>query len=292
MADAERNQLIRLSEVRRLAAAQGFHPSRSLGQNFLVDGNILDILVNAAAVQAGDRVLEVGPGMGVVTEALLQRGVRVTAIEKDHRLCALLRESMGANPDFELIEGDALELAVPVVRERAISSLVSNLPYNPGSRIMLDLLCAAVPPQAMTVTVQLEVAERLTAVPGTKAYGLLGIWSQLHGDVRLVKIVSPTCFWPRPAVRSAIVKLQRHPKPLLTGTALPRFYALTRYAFQHRRKQLVPLLTKAPELIRLDSDGIRSCLASLSLAAAARPEDLSVSAWCALAQRSVDFENG
>jgi 16S rRNA (adenine1518-N6/adenine1519-N6)-dimethyltransferase len=284
MVNGERIQLTRLSEVRALADRCGFHPSRALGQNFLVDGNILDILVEASGVRAGDRVLEVGPGMGVVTAALLERGVHVTAIEKDHRLFALLQETFGGEPGLELIEGDALDLAVPLVREKSLGSLVSNLPYNPGSRIMLDLICAEVPPQALTVTVQLEVAERLTAVPGTKAYGLLGLWSQLHCEVRLVKIVSPTCFWPRPTIRSAIVTLRRRSQPLLEATALPRFYALTRYAFQHRRKQLVSLLTKAPGSLNLDADDCRARLAAAGLDDSVRPENLPVDAWCALAR--------
>jgi len=284
MGNGERIQLTRLSEVRALADRCGFHPSRALGQNFLVDGNILDILVEASGVRAGDRVLEVGPGMGVVTAALLERGVHVTAIEKDRRLFALLQESFGGEPGLDLIEGDALDLAVPLVREKALGSLVSNLPYNPGSRIMLDLICAEFPPQALTVTVQLEVAERLTAAPGTKAYGLLGLWSQLHCEVRLVKIVSPTCFWPRPTIRSAIVTLRRRSQPLLEAAALPRFYALTRYAFQHRRKQLVSLLTKAPGSLNLDADDCRARLAAAGLDDSVRPENLPVDAWCALAR--------
>jgi 16S rRNA (adenine1518-N6/adenine1519-N6)-dimethyltransferase len=283
MVNARKIQLTRTSDVRALADRCGFHPSRALGQNFLIDGNILDILVDAAGIRAGDRVLEVGPGMGVVTAALLERGAHVTAIEKDHRLFALLQETFADEPDLDLIEGDALDLAVPLVRDKTIGSLVSNLPYNPGSRIMIDLICAEVPPQKMTVTVQLEVAERLAAAAGTKAYGLLGLWCQLHCEVRLVKIVSPTCFWPRPAVRSAIVTLCRRSKPLLEAAALPRFYALTRYAFQHRRKQLVSLLTKAPGSLNVDADDCRARLAAAGLGEDARPENLPVEAWCALA---------
>jgi 16S rRNA (adenine1518-N6/adenine1519-N6)-dimethyltransferase len=284
MVTRERIQLTRLSDVKALAADYDFHPSRALGQNFLIDGNILDILLDTADVRAGDKVLEIGPGMGVVTSALLDRGVAVTAIEKDRRLVSLLGEMFGDNPQFELIEGDALSLSVSLVQEKGLTSLVSNLPYNPGSRILMDLICADSPPERLTVTVQLEVAERMVAKPGTKAYGLMGIWCQLHCDVKLVKVVSPSCFWPRPAIRSAIVTMKRRRKPLMAADAYARFYALTRYAFQHRRKQLVPLLTKAPASLSLDVAGCRERLASAGLAETVRPENVPVAVWCELAR--------
>jgi len=283
MATSGRAQLTRRSEVRSLLFERDFHPSRALGQNFLIDGNILDILMDASGVRDGDRVLEVGPGLGVVTGALLDRGAFVTAVEKDHRLFAFLQESLGGEKNLELIEGDALELSVPLVKERAIGKLVSNLPYNPGSRILMDLICAEPAPQSMTVTVQLEVAERLTANPGSKAFGLMGLWSQLHYDVTMVKVINPTCFWPRPAVKSAIVNFRRKTSVLLPAETLPFFYELTRFAFQHRRKQLVSLLAKAPVPFQADPDQSRSRLAASGVGAEARPEDLPLEAWCALA---------
>lgn len=277
-------QLTRLSEIRALAEEWGIHPSRALGQNFLVDGNILDILIDAADIRDGDRVLEVGPGFGVVTAALLARGAYVTAVEKDHRLFEVLQTTLGAEPRLDLIEGDALDLAVAQVRDKHLTKLVSNLPYNPGSRIMIDLMCAEDSPQTLTVTVQLEVAERLSAVPGTKAYGLLGLWSQLHYEVRVIKVISPNCFWPRPKIKSAIVSLHRRPAPLLDAAALVTFYELTRYAFQHRRKQLVSLLAKAPGSLHLDIEDSRARLVANGLGVDARPENLSVEAWCAFAR--------
>lgn len=278
------SQLTRLSEVRSLARRYDIHPSRALGQNFLIDANILDILLTASGCQPGDDVLEVGPGMGVVTAGLIARGMRVFAIEKDYRLCAFLRENIMDKTAFNLIEGDALELAVPLVREHRIRRFVSNLPYNPGSRILLELVCADVAPETLTVTVQLEVAERLSASAGGRAYGLLGLWCQLHYAVSLAKVVSPNCFWPRPAIRSAIVHLRRREDALLAPEALPRFYAITRYAFQHRRKQLVSLLTKAPTSLKVDVDCIRSRLAASGYDDRVRPEDVPVSVWCELAR--------
>ena len=284
MATSGRVHLTRLSEVRGLLIERDFHPSRALGQNFLVDGNILDILVEAADIRPGDRVLEVGPGLGVVTRALLERGAFVTAVEKDHRLFAFLQESLGGEERLELVEGDALELSVPLVRERSLDKLVSNLPYNPGSRILMDLICADPAPRTMTVTVQLEVAERLTAVPGSKAFGLMGLWSQLHYEVTQVKVISPGCFWPKPAVKSAIVHFQRRPSARLPAGVLPFFYELTRYAFQHRRKQLVSLLAKAPAPFRAEAGDSRRRLEASGAGAEARPEDLPLEVWCVFAQ--------
>ncbi len=288
--DGKGRRLTRLSEVRSLADAHGIHPSRALGQNFLIDGNVLDILITAADIHPGDRVLEVGPGMGVVTEDLLGCGALVTAIEKDHRLAALLRETFATEPRLRLIEGDALDQSVALLREHGLTKLVSNLPYNPGSRILLDVICTDCAPLSITVTVQLEVAERLTARPGCKAYGLLGVWSQLHYEVKTVKVISPSCFWPRPTIRSAIVTLHRRPEPLLAPPVFAGFYGLTRHCFQHRRKQLVALLAKAPEALRIPADDSMGLLQRLGIDAEARPENLTVEAWCMFAQRLHDLQ--
>ncbi len=283
MAISGRTTLARLSDVRRFLIDNDFHPSRALGQNFLVDGNILDILLATSEVGPGDRVLEVGPGLGVVTGALLDRGACVTAVEKDRRLYAFLQHALGGEDRLDLVEGDALALSTALVNEKGLNRLVSNLPYNPGSRILMDLICGAPSLRTMTVTVQLEVAERLTAVPGGKAFGLMGLWCRVHAEVERVKDISPSCFWPRPAVTSAIVHIRRRPAPVLPAQSLPFFYELTRYVFQHRRKQLVSLLAKAPSPFRADVETVHALLAAAGVAATARPEELTLEAWCAMA---------
>ncbi len=279
---AEQRCLTRPSDVRALTSEFGFHPSRSLGQNFLVDGNILKILTETAAITEGDRVLEVGPGLGVVTEALLARGAFVVAVEKDRRLFRMLQVRLGLCENLELVEGDGLDLGVQLVRTRALTKMVSNLPYNPGSRILMELVCADPAPQRLVITVQLEVAERVVAEPGTKDFGILSLWCQLHCHASRVKVVSPNCFWPRPAVLSAIVKLERRCEPLLPPPLLPFFYKLTRHAFQHRRKQLVSILAKAPGDLHLAPDAGRDLLEHVGVSPGARPEDLPVECWCML----------
>lgn len=276
--------LTRLSDVRTLVTRLGFHPSRALGQNFLVDGNILDILLAHADISWGDRILEIGPGLGVVTEALLKLGARVTAVEKDHRLHAYLAEELEGCDGLELMQGDVLEVGIPDLLARGVDKVVSNLPYSPGSRILLDLVRDHNAPSEIIVTVQLEVAQRITAKPGTKAYGLMGVWCQLHCDVSLVKVISPTCFWPRPDVKSAIVTLTRRTRQPLAKGLEQRFYALTRYAFQHRRKQLASCLAKAPDALACDAERCRELLQRVGAAIDARPEALTVEQWCQLTE--------
>ena len=276
--------LTRLSDVRTLVTRLGFHPSRALGQNFLVDGNILDILLAHADVSWGDRILEIGPGLGVVTEALLKLGARVTAVEMDHRLYAYLAEELEGCDGLELMQGDVLEVGIPALLARGVDKVVSNLPYSPGSRILLDLVRDDNAPSEIIVTVQLEVAQRIAAEPGTKAYGLMGVWCQLHCDVALVKVISPTCFWPRPDVRSAIVTLHRRSKRQMAKSLEERFYALTRYAFQHRRKQLASSLAKAPAELACDAEKCRELLQRAGAVIDARPEALTIEQWCQLTE--------
>ncbi len=177
-----------------------------------------------------------------------------------------------------------MEVGIPGLLACGIDKVVSNLPYSPGSRILLDLVRDDNAPSDIIVTVQLEVAQRITAEPGTKAYGLMGVWCQLHCDVSLVKVISPTCFWPRPDVKSAIVTLNRRTRQPLAKDLEERFYALTRYAFQHRRKQLASCLAKAPGGLACDAERCRELLQRVGAAVDARPEALSIEQWCQLTE--------
>lgn len=231
------------SQVKAWCRANDFHPNRVMGQNFLIDANAREAIVEAglagASGEAGEEVLEIGPGLGVLTEALLRRGCRVTAVEKDPVLAARLSEALGRPDGLSVIAGDALDgRLLARLDERPFARLVSNLPYQAGTRILLEFVQRRRIP-SMTVLLQSEVAERLAAGPGSRARSLAGVWAQLDYDVRIVRRVAATCFWPRPEVASSVVRLDRHGRNAALGPeARDVFRRLTKRAFEHRRKQL------------------------------------------------------
>lgn len=227
------------TQVKGWCLENGFHPNKVLGQNFLIDRNAVDAIADAAETAPGARVLEIGPGLGVLTEALLMRGCLVTAVEKDPVLADRLAAAMG-NPDaLTVLKGDALDF-IKGGECDGFPFMVSNLPYQAGTRILLDLVGRIDhAPETIVALVQTEVAERLAAAPGGKARGLAGVWVQLDYDVSIVRKVSATCFWPRPEIGSAVVRLIRHHRnDTLGAEARTRFHAISKLSFEHRRKQL------------------------------------------------------
>lgn len=223
------------SQVKAWCIENEFHPNKVLGQNFLIDQNAVNAIVEAGIESApeGCRVLEIGPGLGVLTEALLKRGCEVTAIEKDPVLAARLKESLGNPEKLTVIAGDALDHIAD-----DFEIMVSNLPYQAGTRILLDYVLRR-QLKSITVLVQTEVAERLAAKEGSKTRGLAGVWAQLDYDVKIVRKVAASCFWPRPAIGSSVVKLVRHDRNAqLPEKVRDNFHRLTKQAFEHRRKQL------------------------------------------------------
>jgi 16S rRNA (adenine1518-N6/adenine1519-N6)-dimethyltransferase len=242
-----------LTQIRAMLEAHGLSPRHAFGQNFLLDHNLIRALVDASGVGTGDLVLEVGPGTGTLTEELLARGARVVACEIDRGLAAILRERLGGNPAFTLVEGDCLDgkhalnpallAALGGVSGDAPFRLVANLPYSAGTPVMTILLADIPRCAGLFVTVQLEVAQRLAAAPGSKEFGPLGVLAQSVADVRLLAKLPRECFWPRPDVTSAMVALTRRPTP---RTADAR--ALVDFAqrlFAARRKQLGAVLGRS-----------------------------------------------
>ena len=233
------------SQVKAWCIENGFHPNRVLGQNFLIDRNALEAIVDAGlagiAKESGAAILEIGPGLGVLTEEILRRGFSVTAVEKDTVLAARLAESLGNPPNLNVVEADALDWIshspFPIPRS-PFDAMVSNLPYQAGTRILLELVQRREIP-SMTVLVQTEVAERLAAKEGSKTRGLAGVWAQLDYDVKIVRKVAASCFWPRPEIGSSVVTLMRHDRNIaLSDKERDVFHCLTKKAFEHRRKQL------------------------------------------------------
>lgn len=263
--------LYRVSVVRRLLAEYGLQPTKSLGQNFLVDQNTLERIVSGADIRPGDVVLEVGPGLGTLTQALLDRGARVVAIEKDHRLVVILERLFGDNPMFTLVHDDALKVDLgPLLQPledggRAGGSLkvVSNLPYYVTTPLIMHFLESPLPFERIVLLLQHEVGLRLAARPGTKEYGALSVAVAYRAEVTSLGVVPPTVFYPRPNVSSQIVVLTPRPSPYPVGCERT-FSRVVRAAFGQRRKTLrnalkelklePEALARAFEVARIDPD--------------------------------------
>jgi len=266
------------SQVKAWCIENEFHPNKVLGQNFLIDRNALVSIVDAGLEKSrGRRVLEIGPGLGVLTEEMLARGCEVVAIEKDPVLAARLKEALGNPEKLTVITGDALDViekwgSGEALTPQPFSCMVSNLPYQAGTRILLELVQAREIP-VMTALVQTEVAERLVAKEGSKTRGLAGVWAQLDYDVEIVRKVAASCFWPRPEIGSSVVRLVRHARnAALTEAERDLFHRLTKQAFEHRRKQLGSIFR----------DLIQST---------ARAEELSNDNWVSLVKGLIGNEN-
>lgn len=269
--------------VRERLAALGARPNKSLGQNFLIDAHIVEMILRAADIGPADGVLEIGPGLGVLTEALAARAGRLVAVEKDRRLAADLKDRLADRPGVAVWEADFLELDIPgLLADQGIDKVVANLPYNTGTRMLVELMRAPCPPRELVVTVQREVGERLAASAGEPAYGLLGVWRGAAYRVSWRRAISPTCFYPAPGVWSMAVKLD----PLSPGQrphpAPPLFYTLTAHAFQHRRKQVAGILERAPDPLRRPAAEAAAWLEAAGAGPRARPEQVTVAQWLAL----------
>ncbi len=222
----------------------GFRPSRRLGQNFLLDENLLRAIVRDAGVEPGTRVLEIGPGLGFLTRHLLAAGARVTAIEIDPRLAERTENTFAGNPDFDLVRGDVLaskHTFAPAVLARIAAPepwhLVANLPYAVSGPVMAIAAALPHPPRTMTVLVQLELAERVVAGEGTDDWGPLSIRLQVAYHARIVRRVPPELFWPRPQVDSALLRLDLRADSLPAPERI-RLSHLVDRLFQRRRQRL------------------------------------------------------
>lgn len=272
----------RPSYIRQRLAEEGIHPSKALGQNFLADGNIMQLIVDAAGVQSTDHVLEIGPGLGALTVSLLRQADRVTCIEKDKKLATLLRQEFSTRPTFHILQKDALDVKFDDLLTGPSMKVVSNLPYSVGTRIIMQLLQIVCPPERMVFMLQKDVAEKFTALPGSKPYGLTAVWSQRLYEVDLIHTVSPSCFIPPPRVASGIIRMQRRDLPLAKLESRDTFESITRYAFEHRRKQLGKILLEYPGGPRSRKNA-EDMLHSVGLSHEKRPETASPGQWGNLA---------
>jgi 16S rRNA (adenine1518-N6/adenine1519-N6)-dimethyltransferase len=264
-----------LPPLRDVIARHGLQASKALGQNFLLDEQLLDRIAAVPGALAGERVYEVGPGPGGLTRALLRAGAQVVAVERDRRCLAALAELDGAFPNrLRVIEGDALAIDEP--RDLAGAHVVANLPYNVGTALFVRWLGGeAWPPwwRSLTLMFQREVAERIVAAPGSSAYGRLAVLAQWRTTPRLAMKVHRSAFVPPPKVMSAIVHLLPGAQP--EGVRAATLERLTAAAFGQRRKMLRQSLKGLP--------GALDALATLGIDSQRRAETLSVAEFTALA---------
>jgi 16S rRNA (adenine1518-N6/adenine1519-N6)-dimethyltransferase len=260
--------------IRELLDSASLSPRRDLGQNFVADPNTVRRIAALARVGAGDRVVEIGAGLGSLTLALADTGARVTAIEVDAALLPVLREVVASRDDVTVIEGDAMRLdwesTLGPEDDGSAWVLVANLPYNVATPLICDLLDTVPTIGRMLVMVQREAAERFAAAPRTPAYGAVSVKVAYWADARIVGHVPASVFVPRPNVESSLVEIVRHDPPATDPDAL---FALVRTGFAQRRKMLRRSLAGV-----VDSETFERA----EISPTARAEELDVAAWCRL----------
>jgi 16S rRNA (adenine1518-N6/adenine1519-N6)-dimethyltransferase len=276
---------MKLTEIKRVLAENDIHLTKSLGQNFLHDGNQLRRIVKLAELNKTDKVLEIGPGLGPLTELLVKDAGCVLAIEKDARLARILHERFvpkqagQQQAQLRLLQDDALQYIRREQLDWSEWKLVSNLPYSVASPILVELASHGPGPVRMVATLQLEVARRLMAKPGNADYGILTLLVQLdYQPIDWFKI-SAGCFFPEPEVDSACVALSRRPEPLLTAEQRATFTAVVKRGFSQRRKMMAKLLK--PDW---PADTLEGALASQSLAPQTRAETVSLEQFVGLSK--------
>ena len=271
--------LLGAAEIRELAAKLDIHPSKGLGQNFVIDGNVCQRIVRQVTITPEDRVLEIGPGLGSLTLAILESGVPVTAIEIDKRLAAELPKTVknhAPNSNLTVLNEDALEVTeLP----DAPTVLIANLPYNVSVPVLLNLLERFDSLREGVVMVQAEVADRLAAKPGSKDFGVPSLKAAWWADLSLSGNISRNIFWPVPNVDSKLVYFKRH-VALGDEVLRKRVFGLIDSAFSQRRKMIRSSMSQvlghnAEQIIQ--SAGIDPTL---------RGEALDISAYCAIAQKN------
>jgi 16S rRNA (adenine1518-N6/adenine1519-N6)-dimethyltransferase len=262
------------SEIRTLLADHGLRPSKALGQHFLADNNMATHIVRLAGVQPGDHVVEVGPGLGSLTLALCDAGAHVRAVELDSRLAGVLSEVVGDRP-VDVVTADALAVDWPeLLADHDRWIMVSNLPYNVATSVVVHALEEAPSIERFLVMVQREVGERLAAPPGTKVYGAVSVKVAYYAQAEVAGTVPPDVFVPKPNVESALVRLQRHAAPPVSVADPDRLFQLVRAGFATRRKTLRRALASELDASAFDEAGVDP---------GARAETLSLEQWAALA---------
>jgi len=269
-----------------------FQFKKQFGQNFLVDLHVLGKILRAAEIGSEDVCLEIGPGIGSLTQLMGEAAKRVISVEIDNRLIPLLEENLAAYDNIEIVNSDFMELDLPTFfEEKAIDrpvKVVANLPYYITTPIIMGLFESGVPLDSITVMVQEEVAKRMQAKPGTKDYGALSLAVQYYAEPTIAAYVPQNCFIPRPGVGSAVIHLKRRRELPVETKDEKLMFKLIRAAFGQRRKTLVNSVSGSPELT-VSKDQILTALAKAGISEKIRGEALSLADFAKLADALGDL---
>ena len=252
---------------------------KKFGQNFLIDTHVLEKIISAAGVTKDDMVLEIGPGIGTMTQYLAEHAKRVVAVEIDSNLIPILQETLADYDNITVINDDILKVDINALAQeynggRPIK-VVANLPYYITTPIIMGLFESNVPIDNITVMVQKEVADRMQVGPGSKDYGALSLAVQYYAEPYIVANVPPNCFIPRPGVGSAVIRLTRHQEPPVDVKDAKLMFRLIRASFNQRRKTLLNGLANSPEL-SFSKEQITSAIEKMGLPASVRGETLTL----------------
>ena len=264
-----------------------FSFQKKYGQNFLIDTHVLDKIIRAAEISSDDFVLEIGPGIGTMTQHLAEAAREVAVVEIDDKLIPILEETLKEYENVTIIHGDILKVDIEgLVQEKNQGrpvKVVANLPYYITTPIIMGLLEGRAPVDSITVMVQKEVADRMKVGPGTKDYGALSLAVQYYARPEIVANVPPNCFIPRPKVGSAVIRLTRHQTPPVQVQDEDFLFRIIRASFNQRRKTLVNSLNNSPEL-QLTKEQVTKALEQMGLPAAVRGETLTLEQFAELTE--------
>ena len=263
----------------------GIHMSKKLGQNFLIDSDIVDGIVEAASITPGDTVLEIGPGIGTLTQGLAEAGANVTAVELDRRLLDVLAKTLEGYEHVRVVHGDILKIDIAREINSERYKVVANLPYYITTPIIMKFLEERLPVDVLVTMVQKEVAERMVAPPGGKDYGALSVAVQYYTDPKIMFIVPPKSFMPAPAVESAVIRCTVRSKPPVELTSEKTFFRVVKAAFAQRRKTL----SNALKAGGMEKEAQEQILAKAGVDGMRRGEQLTIEEFAAVANAWEDY---
>ncbi|HOD14103.1 MAG TPA: 16S rRNA (adenine(1518)-N(6)/adenine(1519)-N(6))-dimethyltransferase RsmA [Spirochaetota bacterium] len=267
--------MMNLTEAKEIIGRYGLSPNKRLGQNFLVSGDMRDKMIDMIGVATDDRVLEIGPGLGALTERLVPAAESVTAVEVDSGLSRVLADRFGAEASFRLIHSDFLKLDLA----DTFTKVVSNLPYYCASEILFHVARFSAP--HVYVLLQKEMAERIVAVPGSKTYGALTVTLGFYYEPKVLFRVSKESFYPRPEVTSSFVRLVRKSRLPVDGGEIELFHLVVKSAFWGRRKTMLKALSESPHL-ETGREIAARMLEHAGINSGVRGEDLGLESFVAL----------